>query len=304
MRKTQTINEQHDTIITNTNGTTTWTSQVLRHPIKAYDTFLDNGVNKELMEDVMDSIKASPTLWDQGSWRSIEIWDPQEPTGDYHLVAQEVKALLAFNTDVAELEVKPPVCGTSMCMAGWASELSGADWVVDGTVMKMITKDEMSVTSNVSELSELVWVPRGWFMDRVDHDKSSLDYGNTWNGTADYTSAYFWDELGEELQIISAKRGFSVASHAVINVSTYAKMALGICSDPLRMFDGSNSVKMLSKCADYYIAHGADYSQSRGSVIRRTLENQLYDEALAATPSDTVTYAVNDGTSTRNGASL
>src|SRR5690348_14370453 len=69
MRKSIETTEQ-GRIIHTTNGVDTRTHAVYVKEIKPYDSPLDNGFNLELASDVIEQIKRTPLLWNQGTWRT------------------------------------------------------------------------------------------------------------------------------------------------------------------------------------------------------------------------------------------
>ena len=75
--------------------------------------------NVPLLNAVIEHIEANPDDWYQGDWRTLR----------------------SFLVDPAD-EATPTDCGTAMCFAGWAAELSGAEYAYpagDSTIVDHVT---------------------------------------------------------------------------------------------------------------------------------------------------------------------
>ena len=67
-------------------------------------------LNVELLDKTLEFIRANKKRWDQGVWRYVSLGSR---------TPQKVAALK-----------KAPECGTAMCFAGWAAQISGCTWAV------------------------------------------------------------------------------------------------------------------------------------------------------------------------------
>lgn len=209
------------TIVT-TNGVTTKTAAVYVGSIKDY-TPLENGFNRALADEIVGIVESSQgRLWNQGHWREFfGQWDAP--------VDRDV--LEALNPALVDPKDANERCGTTMCIAGWAGELTGADWVVDLTLGK----------AGWTSFDDWVLIRRE---DLATDGSMREDFGPFNNSN-----------YAEPLK----KRGFSRETHAAVLVSDYARHALGIGTDPLMLFDGDNSWARVLGCIDAYTEYGPHF---------------------------------------------
>ena len=228
-----------------TNGIATWTASVFKLPMKAYKP-LDNCFNAELAQAVLEIIHTHRALWRQTSWRTL-MFDP--PTAE---AQRQVKALSAFEQDE-----KNPVCGTSMCFAGWVNELTHVDWVIDGEAIKkaqldgsssvLVKKDGMSVPGFVYDIGS--WTDT--ILVRKSPEPPPVSYDKTW--------AY----LPTTLKGCLATRGFTEATHDLCSVEYAARVALGLKWDILELFRADNSMDDIEKIVAYYTANGTQLTNAQ-----------------------------------------
>lgn len=211
------------TIVT-TNGVKTQTAAMYVTTLKDFVP-LPNGFNKALADEIVETIEWSKgRLWHQDHWRGFMTgWEVSDEMAD--LLAELNPALVPDPKDDSER------CGTTMCIAGWAGELTGADWVVD-----------------------LVLGKKGYtaYDDFVFVRKDSLPEGFS---TYSLTNEPFRYDLYKERL---AKRGFTQETHTTMMVGEYARFAMGIGRDPLSLFDGDNAWWQVLGTIDAYTAFGAD----------------------------------------------
>lgn len=188
----------------------TWTASVYREPLKTYEP-LSNGFNKELATAVLDRITARQKQWDQRMWRNIAMRRP----ADGWVKARMLKGL-AF-----EQNNRTTVCHTTMCFAGWVAELTHADWVVDGSLVKEAayrgTPQVVTVGGHrvgVDAYAELVVV-----------DKANFSRGSGFRNAA-LPSRF--RNLPSSLHQNLLDRGFSEGTHGVGSVPMVARAALGL----------------------------------------------------------------------------
>lgn len=231
-------------VVTTTNGVATTTHSVMatEHAQPNWrDTFdPDSGINKAVLAAVR-KVVATSNWWNQSVWRMA--LGPQEYVSqlkyglDEQAAGEEIAEVLAFTPDSVE-----NACGTAMCTAGWAAELTRPDWVLDASLLKPQYRERASV-SRWDLLDDMIYVRR--------HDDKAFEYYVTASG-----SSYIWDVI-EDSELVRADaqaRGFSRDTHDVITVREYAKVAMGIGNDPLQLFDGDNKLDEVLFRIDTYLA--------------------------------------------------
>jgi hypothetical protein len=244
-RKTQ-VTEGGNTIIKNTNAHNTWTAQAVKHPLVDYaKTFEpDTGVNAVLLEDIKGIIEATPHLWEQGVWRTVHKYSSRSLIGQVFL-----------KTSAFTQEETQPVCGTTMCVAGWAAELTGADWLVDASVITAAKAGGEFDLFDLEEVSQsALWVTKEWYEENMAPSAA-------WIAEAHDLTVFQWSRLPKAVLFINIERGFSPETHVLVEASAYARVMLGIKDDMLELFSGSNTKESVSEKIDLYINKGADWTE-------------------------------------------
>jgi hypothetical protein len=221
MQRTLDVSGKTRTIHT-TNGIDTRTTAVYLRNLKPYETFLPNGFNAELGEDMWHQLVVAPQLWDQGTWRS-----------GFHLgdVTTELTEAVRERVNAPK---KTTRCGTVMCAAGWVDELAGADWVVDNTILQK---------GYVTNHTESVLLPRADYVawcERVGLTRETQEIAT----------------LSENLQYRLKERGFTDATHVVTSAMVYSLVRLGLRDDYVGMYSASNGYAALRAKLDAYIQYG------------------------------------------------
>jgi hypothetical protein len=222
----------------------TYTAPVFNLPDRTY-TPLDNGFNLELAETVLKNIEAHQYMWNQGNWRGIEFFSSKE-FGSDDLFA-DIKALTTFEQGTF-------ACGTAMCVAGWAGELSKVDWVVDADLIKKAAKQgnaNMRIPESRYHLNLNSWAD--WVLVPIDQS----------------VHAQIWDTLPPAIQRHLARRGFTEKTHKLAPISEWAAKLLGIGDDPANMFRGGNTIEYINECVNFYAKYGANPTRTQ---LNRFLE--------------------------------
>ena len=208
-------------VITTTNGVNTTTEALYVFAPKDYAP-LPNGFVRELADDIIGYVeRGQGRLWGQGSWRSI--------LNDGYLGSETLEAIAELNPALVA-GASYDRCGTTMCVAGWATELTAADWVVDVAAIRKGSTD----------WDDLVLVPRAEWADRL-HDTTTLPL----------TAGRYVEDL--------KKRGFSSDTHVAVEAATYAERALGLKDgDTLNLFGASNTWWKVRGIIDAYTEFGVD----------------------------------------------
>jgi len=178
----------------------TWTASVYKEKMKTYEP-LSNGFNRELATAVLVRITARQKQWDQKQWRNIAMCRP----ADEWVKARMLKGL-AFE------QTKRTVCHTTMCFAGWVAELTHADWVVDGSLVKEAA--DRGTPQVVTVGGDRVGVDA--YAELVVVDKANFLHGSGFHN------------LPSSLHQNLHDRGFSEDTHVVTSVPMVARAALGL----------------------------------------------------------------------------
>lgn len=234
MKKTLTVADDHR-IITTTNGAETTTEAFYLRELKDF-TPLPNGFNLALANEIIDFVEStSGALWYQGSWREIlGRWMDED----------KAEAVAKLNPTLVTSEAER--CGTTMCIAGWAAELTGVDWFVDAEMAK----------AGLTAFDHMVIVRRDdpAATDSGMTDDSPLHLGLDSTHSEAYAKAM-------------ARRGFSPETHTTVEASTYAAYALGIpeAYDTLNLFGAGNTWWKVRGIIDAYAHFGpvGELSMSR-----------------------------------------
>lgn len=244
MHKTIEIRDDGPVAVT-TNGGTTITALLYAQGLPE-TTPLPNGFDRELADWVVGVIEEREGhLWNQDVWRRRAYENEVNPELD-------IKA-----------DEKHP-CGTSMCFAGWTTELAGGDHVYDTPAIKARTLNQylMEFTavdgtvhqvdlSSIENYGESVIVSHE---DPATKDLVRAGYATALRDIPDETLAYLH------------ARGFDDAKHVLVSVSDYAAHRLGILeyhrdedgrahwfrSDPFDLFDGENTWPRVKGIIDAY----------------------------------------------------
>ena len=280
-------------LIRTTNGVDTLTAPIYVRELKTF-TPLENGFNRELALYVLDWIRANMALWDQGSWREIfEIgsWrdDESEPIfleGEApanllqrieeqypDLGSEETlsKAADLMLSDLRRLATNVhttlnPTCGTAMCLAGWVSELTAVDWVIDAGAFSLTSNWGHHTRKN---WAEVLFVPRESPLPKGEIEM--LAY-STWT---DMHGTVMPDVLVQHAQ----SRGFTFATHRTTSVLHYAAEALGLTPVAFMpvFFDGQNTFEDLEFLVDHYTEHGPDTGITTSELPSR-LSGEVEDD--------------------------
>jgi hypothetical protein len=202
-----------------TNGVDTRTAPVYLKELKDYQPS-EGGFVTELANDVLNVISEHPNLWDQGVWRStINLIDPDD---DLYAELQEMRS--------TPLDPDRHACGTIGCLAGWAAEFAGADWMVDADQLgKVYANEEYALVTQ-----------------------------QQWDATfpCDAGVPTHLGRYDTSLSKPLKKRGFT-DDHLVVRVGDYACAALGLIhGDWLELFNGSNDLDDLRLIVQAYAEFG------------------------------------------------
>jgi hypothetical protein len=207
--------------IRTTNGVDTRSAPVYLKELKDYQPS-EGGFVTELAQDVQSVISEHPSLWDQGVWRVTMSQISQENDPDLYAELQAMRS--------TPLDPDRNACGTTMCMAGWAAELSGVDWMVDADRLGKVYNNE----------------------------EYALVTEEQWNATEPCDSGAP-SRLGQYDTVLNGplkKRGFT-DEHLVVRVGDYACAALGLIhGDWLELFNGSNDLQDLRLIVQAYAEFG------------------------------------------------
>lgn len=246
------------TIITE-NGVQTRTEALYAIPWLTDTTPLPNGFDRELAVHVANFIGSQRTpgrtngVWDQSVWRSI-WWDITTDGVPSHThnrkVIDTMQSLLQVDNDQAAER-----CGTTMCLAGWVSEVTAVDWVIDAGVMRLVKQGPL-YRQDVEDWEDKLFVRLDWVDAHPQRSRWSGTVNREWIDR-DY------EPMNEVIAAAAADRGFTRETHAVMSVQGYAAARLGIVSyrnviDPLGLFGGSNGYNGLLALIDVYSRWGVD----------------------------------------------
>ena len=225
------------------NGKSTFTATIYDLPLKTY-TPLPNGFNLELAEEVFKIIENTQLLWDQDSWRNPVWMDPGAP--EYDEIVEKIEAITA--------DMKKPVCGATMCFAGWATECSRMDWVIDGGWFKLVNEQGTQLPQRVAI---------NQYIDQVLIKQDDPVYADLIEccGPDDGPPTLF-EDMPAPLVTNLKKRGFSELTHASFSAGAVAKRLLGIGDDKLGLFQASNDLEEIRRIIDFYAARGGRLSQA------------------------------------------
>lgn len=216
-------------VITTTNGLATATTAFFVKDLKEYPV-LENGFRRSLVDEIIGQIADSNgALWNQAYWRAFT----EDQTYGGHDTLDEVVSTLAPWLVTAE----ESHCGVQMCIAGWASELVAADWLVDARAWK---EHRGWVEYNISDLEDKILVRRD--------DPLWEDYSSWWSDLASRT------DVIDNCRLI--ERGFSGETHKIANVDEFAHRALGLDEDPFELFEGDNNWWRILGIIDAYTEFG------------------------------------------------
>ncbi|HEY5787679.1 MAG TPA: hypothetical protein VIT65_23185 [Microlunatus sp.] len=207
-------------VLHTTNGVDTRTSPLYLKELKPYRPD-PNGFVTELADNIIDVVKSHPALHDQGSWRTA-LWAERGDEG-----YQDLQALLVVPAPKGE-----KACGTAMCIAGWAGELTGADWAVDADSIGKVGGHQESLITTQS-----------WWDAKSPCDAypaSQLDFS----------------AMNPLVRLSLVKRGFT-EQHLHTSVSIYACGELGLLhGDWLGLFEGDNSIDDIEEIISLYHRYG------------------------------------------------
>lgn len=216
MAQTQIKQTEAGEVIETTNGITTVTAAMMKVARREYPNFDPrSGVNVELLRAVVENLTAHKEWWDQGSWRTV--LEPYEQT---------IGQLDSLPSVVAYVDVEPS-CGTALCFAGWATEITPTDFVVDAT-WALAARTDPDLEYWADKLESYVLV-------RADQ-------------VHDFTEFENWDDViggDSKVEEMLRKRGFTSDTHVLVEISEVAQARLGIPGDPFDLFGGSNSFEQV-----------------------------------------------------------
>jgi hypothetical protein len=260
----------YDVVVTS-NGVTTSTASTMKLAVPEFDYRQPNyhptsGVWRELALAVRDQIMANVQWWDQNTWRNVvtsvtelpnfdadDVWlDRDEGWLDRDENEKYIAAMAAFEKDIFA-----PACGTSMCAAGWATEIVRADWVVDSKMLVEAAKKNIDLPD---DLNSLLFAPRQWWSDRVSPDAPYYASGFTWMALSSHG-----DEVDEWVLEQVDARGFAADTHVILTVPVFATAILGIHDDPTDLFNGSNSYEYVVSALTMLATIDAKPSSLQGS---------------------------------------
>jgi hypothetical protein len=260
--------------IATSNGVKTTTRPFYLHDLPTYVPNAD-GYNQQLAEQMWEVISATPELWDQDSWRSFfaatdgALLGRVDWLNERDVETTTAKVRSALVEQLAQDTVNPK-CGTAMCAAGWVSELTGADFVVDYTMsIAFINKfgRDTSASGLSTSLSEYILVPRAMVDERLQAvyaSRGTDDYGHRLpdlpvidiEKLVDY---HLTTEQADVAWTQLRKRGFSSETHQLVNIANWAIWQLGlrgVSSEVVPMFSGGNRLEHIRVYLDCYAIHG------------------------------------------------
>jgi hypothetical protein len=231
----------YDVVVTS-NGVTTSTATTMKLAVEEFDWRKPNyhptsGVWRELALAVRDQIMRNVEWWDQNTWRTFvtDVSDLPNDTTQEYLEREEtdaiIKQVIAFEKDMFA-----PACGTSMCAAGWATEIVRADWVVDS---KMVTEGAKKGYYIPDDLSSMLFVPSEWWAQQIDRSVYGGSYGGSYGWNVLHASID--PEVNEFVIEQVNSRGFTTETHAIVTVPAFASAMLGIDGGDLNLFGGDNT---------------------------------------------------------------
>lgn len=218
-------------LVTTTNGKETVTRSVMKVSAPAFDWRTtydpDSGVNKAMLDFVLECIADHRKWWNQGVWRNFaSVW----------LTGQErAQAPLASLVDLG-IEAEP-ACGTAMCTAGWVAEITRPDWVIDAATWRRLKKVRMNGIISVYEDDLMVRYDDPFWPELTKPRPGSP----TWE-----------DAMDSVLVDALKQRGFAGDTHVAVTIPTYARRVLGIGDDLLDLFDGDNSYERVKAIMEEY----------------------------------------------------
>lgn len=232
-------------VIHTTNGVDTTTAPVYVRELRTY-TPLPNGFNLELADHIWAIITRHPQLWMQDTWRTV--WKAPAATGIDDAWEKRVADVLEQGRAITG-EEQAPKCGTSMCVAGWGVELTGGDWVRDASTLD---------SAYTSGTESVVVTRKVW--EQMEQDLS---------GAVDYQRLENFDPRA------LAGRGFDERTHVAVSAASYGTWVLGLKSDWLEMFAGTNSLPRIRACIDVYATYVKGGVESHFDALER--RNELTD---------------------------
>lgn len=266
---TRTTTKGRFTTLVTQNGVRTTTKPFYLKDYRDY-TPRSDGYNVELAEAMWEQIRFVPSLWSQGDWRRVIVDDQDmrrfanmqmenevlEDTDTdeavAHIQAELDKAIVQHVKDSTE-----PACGTAMCAAGWITELSGIDFVVDFEFARWARKQETELGS----LAEYVLVPKA-LVDERNKDYRDLP-GVEYTSSFPISSTLGWafsrgTSDHEKAEKLLAKRGFTEETHVCVTLASWAIWQLGLrdTDGEVPMFAGNNSMTTVRHHLDHYAVNG------------------------------------------------
>jgi len=268
--KTVTTNEHGYEVVQTSNGVATRTRLVTRHPHRTY-TPLPNGFNAELAQAVLAAIQDNELLWDQGAWRDLALLRNPEVQPLLQTQPAASRYVDESGTVVPGLPELTTSCGTVMCAAGWAVELTEGDWVIDAEMVEDWARHQVDRN-------------RAWRWAEY-YSAMALAPKTLW---ADAHAMATIESMPLELRLQLAARGFSDATHVVVSAHFQALTVLGLADtavpDVLELFSEDNDLPMLRRIVDIYTEHGPWPSREvrdEFACLREQIRQDLWDQERA-----------------------
>jgi hypothetical protein len=201
----------------------------------------------DLAEYVLDVIRQVDGFWNQGTWRTRPdaVLDATE-----YLSSSETEALTKY---LGKNPNEDPACGTAMCFAGWATQLTGAPFVWPVGVKKF------SDVENYGDIPTEVRANPEYFVRVPNADLEGVEIGKV----------YAAHERHEDGQV------------TYLAIPTYAAWKLGLdYYSAETLFSGGNTLTALETVTvirHYLVAYRnaaaeVDISVQREVAIRHELE--------------------------------
>lgn len=204
-------------------------------------------LNADLLRKTLDAVEHADGHWRQDDWRDLsgDTWRITEPqiarSGQYGLSAADAE------------------CGTTMCFAGWAVQLSPrAVYLVDAeAVVAARRADDLDLAYALTALAERVLV-RPTAMDGMGCGYEALDE--------------WLDRRLRCLDLTAQACALLRLTHAdrldwtVTLVQDAALRVLGIGSDPLGLFEGDKNADSVQATVEAYLS--GEWRKARGRVRR------------------------------------
>ena len=276
------------------NGADRSTRLVLPGNLKTYE-LNEKGFGADLAWDCLAFIAAHPALWNQGMWRVLG--SEEEMIAD-----REIPEPKAF--DQALIDIAAPLtsdgarCGTAGCLAGWAGEMVGVDWVVDVATLSHFRGretrlpqwedyDACVLVSKSDPRFEAVAEQYNWPGSDPEGCDEWCDTVGQWRDTVE-------QEAQEMLAAFLDYRGFTPATHKLLSISEVAAILLGFApGSQTPLFGGSNSLASLYAYIRIYTEHGpdADLGSLAGGISETKAKWRRYRHEAEADP-EVITRAI------------